>query len=182
MSILDMPGDNNSRQQPVPAASAEPPRPMSFDPPPKAKKQKSEKKGKTLFWIIIVVAFMVLAVGVATYFAQKYSDANKELERLSDPQVAAQQELDQILAKVGSLTVLPEGEKPTLATVTDVSKLADQPFFANAQTGDRVLIYTNAKKAYLYRPSTNQIINIAPINIGEGENTEATSTEPTTEE
>jgi hypothetical protein len=180
MSILDMPsGQPNKPSEPVPGTPV-PPRPMSFDPPPKAQKQKGEKKGKTLFWIIIIVALLVLAVGVATYFAQKYRDANKELERLSDPQVAAQQELDEILAKVSALTVLPEGEKPTLATVTDPAKLADQPFFANAQTGDRVLIYTNAKKAYLYRPSTNQIINIAPVNIGEGEDT--TTTEPTTEE
>ena len=33
------------------------------------------------------------------------------------------------------------------------------------QKGDKVLIYSNAKKAYLYDPVSDKIINIAPLNL-----------------
>ena len=69
--------------------------------------------------------------------------------------------------KVAALIELPAGEDPTIVTITDKTKLADQPFFAPAENGDIVLIYATAKKAYLYRPSTNKIIDVAPLNISE---------------
>ncbi len=38
-----------------------------------------------------------------------------------------------------------------------------QPFFANAQVGDKVLIYYKAKKAILYNPTDNKIVEVGPI-------------------
>lgn len=83
-----------------------------------------------------------------------------------DPQRQAQQEMSDLVSEVGKLMSLPEGENPTIATVTDPSKLAGQAFFAQAQSGDKVLLYTNAKKAILYSPSEHKILEVAPINIG----------------
>jgi hypothetical protein len=139
--------------------------------PPAKQKRRLIKSKKALFIGVIVVLLLGVAIGAATYFATKYMDANKEVERLSDPETAAKNEQDLLIAKIGALTPLPEGEVPTVATVTDKAKLADQPFFVNSEIDDKVLIYTEAKKAYLYRPSTNKIINIAPVNIGENEET-----------
>lgn len=68
--------------------------------------------------------------------------------------------------KVGALIDLPQGETPTVATVTDPKKLAGQPFFANAKAGDVVLIYTKAREAYLYDPSRNKLVQVAPITTG----------------
>lgn len=67
--------------------------------------------------------------------------------------------------KVGKLIALPADETPTIATVEDKTKLADQAFFSAAENGDKLLIYTKAQKAIVYRPSTNQIINVGPISI-----------------
>ncbi len=74
--------------------------------------------------------------------------------------------MKKLVLEVGKLIELPIGEDPTVATVTDITKLKDQPFFAKAKNGDKVLIYTNARKAILYDPQAKKVIDIAPINIG----------------
>lgn len=84
-----------------------------------------------------------------------------------DPQRAAQEEIEDTLARVSRLMVLPEGETPTVATVTDPERLKDQPFFVNAKAGYKVLIYTNARKAILYDPVADKIVEVAPLNLGE---------------
>ena len=67
------------------------------------------------------------------------------------------------IAKVGKLIELPQGETPTVATVTDPDKLKAQAFFVNAKAGDIVLLYTIAHKAYLYDPLQNILVDVAPI-------------------
>ena len=110
-------------------------------------------------WGILAV-LVVIALGSAVYF---YTQLNQLRE---DPQKVAQEEAKTLVTKVGKLIVLPEGEEPTVATVTDPNLLKDQPFFANAKAGDKVLIYTNARKAILYNPEENKIVEVAPVNIG----------------
>ena len=60
---------------------------------------------------------------------------------------------------------VPADETPTLASVTDKTKLKDQPFFKDAENGDQILIFPQAKKAIIYRESTNKLINVGPIAI-----------------
>ena len=55
-----------------------------------------------------------------------------------------------------------------MATVSDPEKLKDQPFFAKAQKGDKVLIYSNSQKAILYSPTEDKIVEVAPINSSAG--------------
>ncbi|MBI4035204.1 MAG: hypothetical protein HY381_02300 [Candidatus Chisholmbacteria bacterium] len=76
-------------------------------------------------------------------------------------------ETEDLVERVGKLVALPEGEEPVVATVTEVDKLRDQAFFSRAESGNKVLIYTQAKKAILYDPESNKVLEIAPINIGE---------------
>jgi hypothetical protein len=108
------------------------------------------------------LAILVLAALAAAYYFYQQS-VQLQSRTFQD---LMQSEVDMIVEQVGELIVLPEGEQPTIATVTDPEKLKDQPFFANAKKGDRVLIYANAKKAILYDPVDNKIIEVAPINIG----------------
>jgi len=75
-------------------------------------------------------------------------------------------EIQRVTEAVGKLIILPEGEVPTFATVTDVEKLRqDQPFFNNAENGDKVLVYAQAKKAILYRPRVDKVVEVAPVNV-----------------
>ncbi len=124
---------------------------------------------------VLIVALVVLA-GTTFYF---YSQVNT---LKTDPQKAAQEESKALIAKVGNLIVLPEGEEPTVATVTDPEVLKDQAFFAKAQKGDKVLIYANARKAILYSPSENKIIEVAPVNIGNPAAASQVPPQPATEQ
>ncbi|HSW89847.1 MAG TPA: LytR C-terminal domain-containing protein [Patescibacteria group bacterium] len=116
--------------------------------------------------VIAIVIELVLFAGVAgaTIFALRMKP---ELAGLSKGQAQVQAEVDQLVSSVGKLMTLPSDEKPTIATVTDPSKLKEQAFFQNAKAGDRVLIYTNARKAILYRPTENKIIEVGAININQ---------------
>ncbi len=126
---------------------------------------------------VLALLVVLVLVGSAGYFYVQYDKQKKEVARLSNPQEAARVEADKLKAEVASLIEIPEDENPTIATVVDASKLKSQAFFANAENGDRVLMFPKAKKAILYRPSTKKIIEVAPINIG---NNEATTTPTTT--
>ncbi|HRY60251.1 MAG TPA: hypothetical protein P5096_02645 [Patescibacteria group bacterium] len=116
-------------------------------------------KSKVTKTVLIVVAAVVLvaALAGAGYFYKKYNDLKKS------PDTIAKEETDKLVASVGKLMALPTDETPSIATVTDKEKLKDQPFFAKAENNDKVLIYTKAKKAILYRPSTNKIVEVMPI-------------------
>ncbi len=114
-----------------------------------------------------LLGLLIVATAVAGYFSYNYYTAAQQLDKIrNNPQLAVTQEVNDTIAKVGKIVALPTGETPTVATITDKSKLTDQPFFAKAQNGDKVLIYVQAKKAYLYRPTTNKLIDVAPINVG----------------
>lgn len=78
---------------------------------------------------------------------------------------APERQAENIVASVGRLMVLPMDEEPTVATVASPEQLKDQPFFAQAKQGDKVLIYTKARRAILYDPVAHKIIDIAPLSI-----------------
>jgi flagellar basal body-associated protein FliL len=147
----------------------------------RAKKSSSKKtRGRFVLWLAVLVV-LAAAVATAAYYINRYHDSQAQVKKLaSNPTLTAQQEQQQLINKIGTLTVLPKDETPTVATVTDTIKLKDQPFFTNAQNGDKVLIYTQAKQAFLYRPSTNKIINIAPVNLGNNSGTTGTTPSNTT--
>jgi len=116
---------------------------------------------KKLILPAIVLIFVAGSSGTAFYFYSKYQEAKAALE---NPQQIAQEETDRILNKLSQIMVLPD-EQPSIATVLDKDSLADQPFFAHAENGDKVIIYAEARKAILYRMEANKIIEFAPVEI-----------------
>jgi hypothetical protein len=118
---------------------------------------------KSVLYILIAIAVAAI-VGPSIYFYSKYSHA--EFLR-KNPTEAAKEEQKQVLDKVAKLTELPSGESPTIATISDREKLAGQPFFANAINGDKVIFYPTSKRAIIYRPSTNKIIDMSQVNVTE---------------
>lgn len=105
-------------------------------------------------WVWVFVIVILIGSIVATvYFYTQYRKVSG---------LDIQQEINSIVAKVNKIMILPD-EMPTIATVTDNTKLADQVFFRNAQNGDKVLIYSKSSRAILYRPKNNKIIEVASV-------------------
>lgn len=69
-----------------------------------------------------------------------------------------------VMQDLATIMVLPN-ETPVISTVMDSSNLQAQPFFAKAQQGDKIILYTNYQKAILYRPSSKQIVEIIPTTV-----------------
>lgn len=111
---------------------------------------------------IAVVLIIFILIGSIYFFTKK----NQTVNQSQDSAQLAAAEVKKIVSEVGKLIDLPTGEDPTVATVTDVNKLKDQSFFQKAKNGDKVLIYTNAKKAILYDTVAKKVLEVAPINIG----------------
>lgn len=121
-----------------------------------------------LILIGLVVLTVIAGVGYSQFLSKENSKLKKEITALKkDPQSVAREEVKQLVSVVSKLVVLPDGEDPVVATVTDKDKLKDQPVFARTENGDKILIYSNSKKAYVYRPSKNMIVDVVPVNIGD---------------
>ncbi len=122
----------------------------------KAKKSKGTSWRKRLPWIIVII----LAVASVFLFFQ-YQQAKT---KLNTTETGTSQSAD-LIKRVSKLVIVPANETPTIATVVHADKLRSQSFFASAQDGDKVLVFSKEKQAILYRPSTNQIVTIAPVNV-----------------
>lgn len=123
---------------------------------------------KPLFIGAVIVLFIALTAGgiyLLSYFAE-------------DAVIPQAKETEKIMAELDKIFLLPSDETPTVLAVTDIAKLAGQPFFAKAQNGDKVILFGGIKQAILYRPSIKKIINMSPINpdsIPQKDNTSSAS-------
>lgn len=135
---------------------------------------KSPSKKKKYIRYVLVVIFIASIIHNIYAF-------NKIRVLTQNPAEVSQKEIQDIVAKVSKLMVLPNDETPTLATVSDPEKLKGQAFFANAKLGDKVLVYSKAQKAILYNPSENKIIEVAPIGSNPTSATTIPTPTPTTE-
>lgn len=121
---------------------------------------KIKKLAENKVYRILALLLLLALIPLGLYYYQYQKNQNLVQGSATSPA-----EVNSLVERVGKLIELPSGETPQIATVNDKTKLPNVPFFENARNGDKVLIYNQAKKAILYRPSTNKIINVAPVNI-----------------
>jgi hypothetical protein len=129
---------------------------------PTKKLKRSSVSLKKFRLIIVLAVVLVLLSGFLTY---KYIQINRQIKQLQNGsnQVVATS-TQKLLTKVGNLALLPQGQTPSVAIVKNVDQLKSQAFFDSAQNGDYLIVYTQAKKAILYRPSDNRIVEYANTN------------------
>lgn len=124
----------------------------------------------------VVSVLLLLALGTAGYFYFQLQQVTRETQQVRQEatQEAASgvtkeqalEEIKKVEDKVRQIVLLPEGETPTLVRIKDVNDLTDnKEFFKDAKNGDEVLVYEQAKKAFLYRPSEHKLINFAYVNM-----------------
>ncbi len=132
------------------------PKPTSEE--PKKPRERLKLSKKVLPWTLV----LALLIFSAFMFVQ-YNEAKEKIS--TNTPASATQQVDDVVAKVGKLMILPKDQKPAVYTVASTEKLKDQVFFDDAKSGDKVLIYNKRKQAILYRPSTNQIVNVSPVTV-----------------
>ncbi len=115
------------------------------------------RKVKTVL-VVIFAALFFASSAAAYYFYNKYNLIKSSIPKSTD------EEVNELLSRVGRLAALPD-ERPTIATVTDANVLRSRPFFANAKTGDKVLIFPIAQKAILYDPTADKIVEAGPFTV-----------------
>ncbi len=136
--------------------------------PNKDAKKPSRLKGiRKLVKLSPKLIFILALVGFGAWSFYNYQQSQKEVVRLSTlegQQELQEREVESLLEKVKVHMVLPEDEEPTVATISDVDALVEQqPFFGGAQNGDKVLVYVKARKAIIYSPSRDVIINVGAV-------------------
>lgn len=111
--------------------------------------------------LFCAILFLLLATtSTAGYFFLKYKQA---VSLSSGTPLVMEREKQSTIAHVARLIDVPTDEDPMVTVITDVEKLKTQAFFAKAKNGDKVLIYAKARKAILYNPSANKILEVGPL-------------------
>ena len=128
----------------------------------KFRKVKTRAKKDKVFIFLVFILILLSLIGFYYLWSKNKTE---HIEQTPENVTVAVDEVQGLVEKVGKLMLLPQNETPTLATVSDLSKLKGEPFFNNAEEGDKVLIYGQAKKAILYSPKKNIIIEVATVSI-----------------
>lgn len=135
------------------------------------------RRGSLITWPVIKVFLiffpLIIAVGIAMFFYAQWQQTQEQFQQVvreKEIEDVKEEEIKQAVKALEKNVLLPMGETPTLSTITNKEELVEnQDFFDDAENGDQVLVYHEAKKAFLYRPSTGKLINLAPINITGGD-------------
>ncbi len=109
---------------------------------------------------LIIAGAAVIVIGVLLLFLLPSGDIAKD-GKITDREAQA------IKAEIIKLINTPQ-EEPVMALVTNADQLiTEQPFYQGVTNGDVLVIYPQARKAILFNPRTNKLVNVGPVNVGE---------------
>lgn len=135
---------------------------------------------RTLLEVLLLIAVVALALW-GFNLQSKNKNLQKQVDSLNNnPAIVEQRKTNELVNKVGALMVLPTGEQPQAALVSNAAALKQQyPFFAPVQNGDEILFYFKAGKVIVYRPSTNKIVQTGPLSVNQSATTPTAGTSST---
>lgn len=111
---------------------------------------------RRFFWPIAIIGILIV-------FGLVFAAGRWSVYRVH-PELSRTEQAQALLEKVSALIQLPTSETPSMASINDAaSAKQSQPFLANAQNGDVLIVYAQAGEAILYRPSTNKLVAVGPV-------------------
>mgnify|MGYP000445213617 CR=1 FL=1 len=123
------------------------------------------KKLKERLPLILILLLMVTVV----VLGYSYYNLQKTIKTITDPKVAEKyikEQTQSVVERLSKHIILPMGESPTFATITDINALKkEQPFYEGCENGDQILIYKNARIGIVYRPSKDIIVKVGPVEV-----------------
>ena len=118
--------------------------------------------------VILVLVIVILLAGGYFYWSSRRSSTDQPATTGEKSTAADQKEIEALVAKVGRLMILPKDEIPQVAEINNATLAAkEQPFYVDAKNGDKLLVYLSLRKAIIYSPSRNLIVNVGPIYLDE---------------
>ncbi len=109
---------------------------------------------------LLIAGAAVIIIGLLLLFLLPSGDIAKDGK-------ITEREAQKVKTEIAKLINLPQ-EEPVMALVTNADQLiAEQPFYQGVTNGDVLVIYPQARKAVLFNPRTNKLVNVGPVNVGE---------------
>lgn len=119
--------------------------------------QRVARRGYGVYWLIsaLLMSIVVLAVALGIVFFRYRQVADKQ-----PPSDVVQ--ANKLVAALGQTIALPN-EQASIATVADKTKLGNTQLARSAQNGDQLLVFSEARRVILYRPSAKKVIDMFHI-------------------
>lgn len=143
----------------------------SSDSKPKAMQKPTRKRRRfklnflLLIGIIVAIALFAWAEQQRRGVVGQLEQTEQELQRIREATERRGSEVaQQVLEQVRKLIDIPTDPEPTVATIIDIDKLREaSDFYQQADNGDHLII--TEKRAILYDPDRNIILDVVPISI-----------------
>jgi hypothetical protein len=122
-------------------------------------------KKRLLIAVILSLIFFCSTAAIWLYFKTKERIA--ALQTPAAQQTAVQNEVSSAMKQLKTHLLVPE-EEPVIATIIDPALVATKSaFYSQVQKDDQLIIFPEAKKAVLFRPRSNIIVNMGPLQFEE---------------
>jgi hypothetical protein len=110
--------------------------------------------------VVFSLTGLLMALLLVLSFGLFRSQAKIRTLQIANPEMISERENDALYVKVKRLVALPD-EKPVVRTVSAADKVKNEPFYARAQVGDKVLVFS--QQAILYSPSLDRVMEIGNV-------------------
>ncbi len=121
----------------------------------------------------VKVILVVIVLTVISAFATMQYQENQRLKTVEGQQELTKQQIDDVKSKVGKLIILPD-EEPVVASIENVKELKKtQPFYVNVSNGDWLLVFQESKRAIIYSPERDILVNVGSLDISSQRASEA---------
>jgi Na+-transporting NADH:ubiquinone oxidoreductase subunit NqrC len=119
--------------------------------------QPKKRISRTKISIIALSLFCIASVGGGIFFYLQYTQAQAKIN-----------EKDDTLKRIATLVEMPN-ESPSIMTVADKSKLQNQQLASKLNDGDILLVFSQNRRIFIYRPGTNKIVDMLSFGAEEAQ-------------